>query len=181
MTSYKTPQPIEAWSLNDAANASIPPDIRSQFLRDAAGRILFFTAPPVEFAGAAGSVRGTLPLTNGPFVDGTSAAGSTGTGLGMGLGMGQTDTDTNGEANMDIGTLGHTPAYMAHKLRTAEARAEKLKRRAEARLEREEKRLKVQEELAVALKAGQRAVVDKAMALWERQLRLATEEEFGGV
>jgi len=33
----------------------------------------------------------------------------------------------------------------------------------------------------VALKAGQRAVVDKAMALWEGQLRLATEEEFGGV
>lgn len=38
------------WSLNDAANASIPPDIRHQFRCDEAGRVLFFTAPPVEFA-----------------------------------------------------------------------------------------------------------------------------------
>jgi len=36
--------------LNDAANASIPPDIRHQFRCDNAGRVLFFTAPPVEFA-----------------------------------------------------------------------------------------------------------------------------------
>jgi len=134
----------------------------------------------VEFAGAAGSVKGTLPVGGGVFVDGTPGAGTTGTGLGMGLAMGQTDTDADGEEKVDIGVLGHTPAYMAHKVRTADARAERLKRRAEARLEREEKRLKVQEELAVALKAGQRAVVDKAMALWERQLRQATEEEFGG-
>lgn len=47
-TAYKAPQPIEVWSLNDAANASIPPDIRSQFQRDEAGRVLFFTAPPVD-------------------------------------------------------------------------------------------------------------------------------------
>lgn len=50
ITNYKAPQPVEVWSLNDAANASIPPDIRHQFRCDDAGRVLFFTAPPVEFA-----------------------------------------------------------------------------------------------------------------------------------
>jgi len=50
--------------LNDAANASIPPDIRHQFRCDAAGRILFFTAPPVEFAEHVekSDVPGELPL-----------------------------------------------------------------------------------------------------------------------
>lgn len=34
--------------MNDAANAAIPADIREQFQRDEQGRILFFTAPPVD-------------------------------------------------------------------------------------------------------------------------------------
>jgi chromatin structure-remodeling complex subunit RSC1/2 len=34
--------------LNDHANASIPPEIREQFQRDEQGRILFFTAPPLN-------------------------------------------------------------------------------------------------------------------------------------
>jgi chromatin structure-remodeling complex subunit RSC1/2 len=46
-TSYKAPSPVEVWHLPDAANASIPADIRSQFHTDAQGRVLFFTAPPV--------------------------------------------------------------------------------------------------------------------------------------
>jgi chromatin structure-remodeling complex subunit RSC1/2 len=45
--SYKAPSPVEVWHLPDAANASIPPDVRSQFHTDAQGRVLFFTAPPV--------------------------------------------------------------------------------------------------------------------------------------
>jgi chromatin structure-remodeling complex subunit RSC1/2 len=45
---YKAPQPIETYILNDAANASIPEDIRSQFQRDEKGRVLFFTAPPLN-------------------------------------------------------------------------------------------------------------------------------------
>jgi chromatin structure-remodeling complex subunit RSC1/2 len=36
--------------LPDSANNSIPEDIRRQFQRDGYGRILFFTAPPVETA-----------------------------------------------------------------------------------------------------------------------------------
>jgi hypothetical protein len=43
---YKTPNPIEVWHLPDAANQSIPADVRAQFQRDALGRVLFFTAPP---------------------------------------------------------------------------------------------------------------------------------------
>lgn len=34
--------------MNDHANASIPPEIREQFQRDEQGRILFFTAPPLN-------------------------------------------------------------------------------------------------------------------------------------
>jgi chromatin structure-remodeling complex subunit RSC1/2 len=34
--------------MNDHANASIPPAIREQFQRDEKGRVLFFTAPPLN-------------------------------------------------------------------------------------------------------------------------------------
>ncbi|KAH9861877.1 hypothetical protein IAQ61_010078 [Plenodomus lingam] len=45
---YKAPQPIEVYVLNDHANAGIPEDIRQQFQRDDKGRVLFFTAPPLN-------------------------------------------------------------------------------------------------------------------------------------
>lgn len=45
---YKAPQAVEVYVLNDHANASIPQDIRDQFQRDEKGRILFFTAPPLN-------------------------------------------------------------------------------------------------------------------------------------
>lgn len=45
---YKAPNPVEVYILNDHANASIPEDIRAQFQRDEQGRVLFFTAPPVN-------------------------------------------------------------------------------------------------------------------------------------
>ena len=45
---YKAPQPVEVYVLNDHANASIPQDIREQFQRDEKGRVLFFTAPPLN-------------------------------------------------------------------------------------------------------------------------------------
>lgn len=47
-TNYKAPQPVEVWHLSDAANATIPPDLREQFERDEYGRVLFFTVPPVD-------------------------------------------------------------------------------------------------------------------------------------
>ena len=45
---YQAPQPVEVWKLQDSANASIPPDIRSQFQCDDSGHVLFFTAPPLD-------------------------------------------------------------------------------------------------------------------------------------
>lgn len=45
---YKAPQPVEVFVLNDHANASIPQEIREQFQRDEKGRVLFFTAPPLN-------------------------------------------------------------------------------------------------------------------------------------
>jgi chromatin structure-remodeling complex subunit RSC1/2 len=39
---------VEVYVLPDHANASIPADIREQFQRDEQGRVLFFTAPPVN-------------------------------------------------------------------------------------------------------------------------------------
>ena len=39
---------MEVYVLNDHANASIPQDIRDQFQRDERGRVLFFTAPPLN-------------------------------------------------------------------------------------------------------------------------------------
>ncbi|KAF2827195.1 chromatin structure-remodeling complex protein-like protein rsc1 [Ophiobolus disseminans] len=45
---YKAPQPVECFVLNDHANLSIPQEIREQFQRDEKGRVLFFTAPPLN-------------------------------------------------------------------------------------------------------------------------------------
>jgi chromatin structure-remodeling complex subunit RSC1/2 len=45
---YKAPQPVEVFVLNDHANLSIPQEIREQFQRDEKGRVLFFTAPPLN-------------------------------------------------------------------------------------------------------------------------------------
>jgi chromatin structure-remodeling complex subunit RSC1/2 len=45
---YKAPPPNEVYILPDHANASIPPEIRAQFQRDEQGRVLFFTAPPLN-------------------------------------------------------------------------------------------------------------------------------------
>ncbi|KAJ4987285.1 chromatin structure-remodeling complex protein RSC2 [Stagonosporopsis vannaccii] len=45
---YKAPPPVEVYTLNDHANASIPQDIRDQFQTDDKGRVLFFTAPPLN-------------------------------------------------------------------------------------------------------------------------------------
>ncbi|KAI9822882.1 MAG: hypothetical protein M1832_002907 [Thelocarpon impressellum] len=58
---YVPPKPVEVYHLSDAANASIPSDVRERFQRDEQGRVLFFTAPPLdnskEASGLGHSVR----------------------------------------------------------------------------------------------------------------------------
>jgi chromatin structure-remodeling complex subunit RSC1/2 len=43
------PRPVEVFHLSDIANAAIPEDIRKQFHCDDHGRVLFFSAPPVDY------------------------------------------------------------------------------------------------------------------------------------
>ena len=45
---YKAPNPVEVYHLSDGANSHIPPDIRAQFQCDEQGRVLWFTAPPLN-------------------------------------------------------------------------------------------------------------------------------------
>ncbi|XDG04907.1 hypothetical protein ABKA04_004522 [Annulohypoxylon sp. FPYF3050] len=45
---YNPPRPVEVYHLDDALNDKIPADIREQFQRDEAGRVLFFTQPPLD-------------------------------------------------------------------------------------------------------------------------------------
>lgn len=45
---YNPPRPVEVYHLPDPANHSIPAEIRNQFQRDEHGRVLFFTAPPLD-------------------------------------------------------------------------------------------------------------------------------------
>ncbi|KAF2144424.1 uncharacterized protein K452DRAFT_356624 [Aplosporella prunicola CBS 121167] len=45
---YKPPQTIEVYRLDDHTNSTIPPAIRDQFQQDELGRVLFFTAPPLD-------------------------------------------------------------------------------------------------------------------------------------
>lgn len=43
---YKAPDPSEVWHLPEAAQQSIPADVRAQFQTDHKGRLLLFTTPP---------------------------------------------------------------------------------------------------------------------------------------
>jgi chromatin structure-remodeling complex subunit RSC1/2 len=45
---YNPPRPPEVYTLPDNLNDALPPDIRHGFQHDEAGRVLFFTAPPLE-------------------------------------------------------------------------------------------------------------------------------------
>jgi chromatin structure-remodeling complex subunit RSC1/2 len=45
---YNPPRTIEVYTLPDSAVSSIPADIRSQFHRDEAGRVIFYTTPPLD-------------------------------------------------------------------------------------------------------------------------------------
>lgn len=56
---------MEVYTLSEQANASIPQDIRAQFQTDEKGRVLFFTAPPLNVA---------QPLTKDGTALGHSAA-----------------------------------------------------------------------------------------------------------
>ena len=45
---YNPPRPTEVYTLAEAANSSIPADIRAQFHHDEYGKVIFFTAPPLD-------------------------------------------------------------------------------------------------------------------------------------
>ncbi|KAG0647295.1 chromatin remodeling [Hyphodiscus hymeniophilus] len=45
---YNPPRAPEVYTLADSANAAIPADIRAQFHQDERGRIIFYTAPPLD-------------------------------------------------------------------------------------------------------------------------------------
>ncbi|KAI0106317.1 hypothetical protein F4776DRAFT_657721 [Hypoxylon sp. NC0597] len=45
---YNPPRPVEVYHLDDALNAKIPREVREQFQHDEAGRVLFFTQPPLD-------------------------------------------------------------------------------------------------------------------------------------
>ncbi|KAI1207760.1 uncharacterized protein F4807DRAFT_433260 [Annulohypoxylon truncatum] len=45
---YNPPRPVEVYHLDDALNDKIPAEVREQFQRDEAGRVLFFTQPPLD-------------------------------------------------------------------------------------------------------------------------------------
>jgi chromatin structure-remodeling complex subunit RSC1/2 len=55
---YRDPPPIEVYTLPDAANLSIPAEIREQYQRDEFGRVLFFTTPPVSSEATTSTVPG---------------------------------------------------------------------------------------------------------------------------
>jgi len=50
---YNPPRPPEVYTLPDATNEAFPAEVRQQFKCDEAGRILFFSAPPLVRASGA--------------------------------------------------------------------------------------------------------------------------------
>lgn len=45
---YNPPRPNEVYTLRDEVDMQIPPEVREQYQTDEKGRILFFTAPPLN-------------------------------------------------------------------------------------------------------------------------------------
>jgi chromatin structure-remodeling complex subunit RSC1/2 len=45
---YNPPRQSEIYTLSETANSAIPADVRNQFQKDDYGKILFFTAPPLN-------------------------------------------------------------------------------------------------------------------------------------
>lgn len=45
---YNPPRPPEVYTLPDNVNEALPPPLRQGFQHDGAGRVLFFTAPPLD-------------------------------------------------------------------------------------------------------------------------------------
>jgi len=45
---YNPPRAVEVYTLADQANAAIPAEIRNQFHTDEYGKVIFFTAPPLD-------------------------------------------------------------------------------------------------------------------------------------
>jgi chromatin structure-remodeling complex subunit RSC1/2 len=45
---YNPPRPPEVYALPDNINDTLPKELRQTFQHDSAGRVLFFTAPPLE-------------------------------------------------------------------------------------------------------------------------------------
>ncbi|KAI9816942.1 MAG: hypothetical protein M1826_001714 [Phylliscum demangeonii] len=45
---YQPPKPVEVYHLTESVNNAVPADIRAQFQCDDRGRVLFFTAPPLD-------------------------------------------------------------------------------------------------------------------------------------
>lgn len=45
---YNPPRPPEVYTLPDNVNEALTPELRHQFHHDANGRVLFFTAPPLD-------------------------------------------------------------------------------------------------------------------------------------
>lgn len=55
---YRAPPPCEVYTLPDAANLSIPAEVREQYQCDEYGRVLFFTTPPVAMKQPADIAQG---------------------------------------------------------------------------------------------------------------------------
>ncbi|KAM5366384.1 hypothetical protein ACJZ2D_010575 [Fusarium nematophilum] len=45
---YNPPRPPEVYTLPDNVNEALPPELRQSFQHDSTGRVLFFTAPPLD-------------------------------------------------------------------------------------------------------------------------------------
>lgn len=103
-SNYRGPPPIEVYTLPENADASIPDEIRYLFQTDEAGRVLFFSAPPVWEEGE-GEIR-PLRLGNGAG----SVAGNDVTGNGVRNGV-------KHEEHEEEVRLGHSARYLAAKLR----------------------------------------------------------------
>ena len=119
------PRPVEVYHLTESVQAAIPGDIRQQFQQDDEGRILFFTAPPIDPLN---------PILNGSGGGGGGGAAAAAPGISAGGGVVHAAGNISSAQRVPglFGTnepgklpLQHSAKYLAFKARQQEERRRK--------------------------------------------------------
>lgn len=156
MRGYNAPPAPEVYCLADAANAIIPEDVRRQFHCDDHGRVLFFTAPPVEVG-----KPHTLSMED--------------------LGATHKHDGEITSAQRSVFKLGHSARYLAAKTKRDELISQKRKRDAEDAEAQAPQRRRTESEDEIQARQDLSTAIGRAVDTLEQQLAASTRAAAGNI